>query len=120
MYQVPLAGGQIPERVRNEEEPVGGGNDVCDERAQGGRGWRTWDGQRLWRALIKIWDFEDVVVGEYAKSLVVVNPWKGPEFIVELGKGGKMKIAEVTFCEEVTRNVEWLRWSETIVASYIV
>ena len=54
------------------------------------------------------------------KSLAVVNPWKGPEFIFELGKGGNMKIAEVTFCEEVTRNAEWLRWSETGDAGFLV
>ena len=106
--------------MQNEEEPVGRGNDVCNERVQGGRGWRTWDGQRWWRALIKILHFDNVVVGEYAKSLIVVNPGKGPEFIVELGKGGKMKIVEVTFREEVTRNAEWLRRSETVDAGFLV
>ena len=54
------------------------------------------------------------------KSLAVVNPWKGPEFIFELGKGGNMKIAEVTFREEVTRNAKWLWRGETVNSCLLV
>ena len=70
--------------------------------------------------MIKILNFNDIIVEENAKSLFVVNPREWPEFIVELGEGGKIKIAEVTFREEVTRNAEWLRRNEPVNAGFLV
>ncbi len=60
-YQSPLAGGRVPERVRDEEELVGRCDDVRYKRAQGrGERW-AWDGQRWWRAGVEIMGFDDLV-----------------------------------------------------------
>ncbi len=65
-------------------------------------------------------DFDESIVGKDTQWLVVVNPRERPDFIVELGESGEMEIAEVAFCEEVARDLKWLRWGEAFDAGFLV